>query len=459
MSSVTTFENDITQFIATYGEPSRVEMLLPDMNGRLRGKSMPRDGLSKLAKGAVRMCWGTQALDIWGVDVDGVGAGAEIGDPDGVCRPIPGTLGVARAGSEGIGPVAQVLVSMDMPDGTPCYLDPRVRLQAIVERFAARGLTPVVAVELEFYLVALDHEGAPAEPPHIPRQNRTSMDPQIYDMDVAEAFAPILDDITAECARLNIPADTVIAEYGPGQFEINLNHVADAAKACDQAILFKRVVRSAALRHGYRATFMAKVYGDQVGSGCHIHTSVLDEDGNNIFASQSEQPSETLLHAVAGCLSTTPDVTALFAPHLNSYRRFAPGAFAPAQLNWGGDHRDVAIRLPEVQGAGARLEHRLAGADANPYLLVAAVLAGMLHGMDAEKTPEHRVEDHATDVTGPRLTHDWLSAIEVFASSAFIADMFGRDYQSVYATCRRSEQAAAARAVTDFEYATYLTRI
>ena len=258
---------------------------------------------------------------------------------------------------------------------------------------------------------------------------------------------------------LRIPAETVIAEFGPGQFEINLTHVADAAKACDQAILFKRVVRRVALRHGYRATFMAKVYGDQVGSGCHIHTSVLDANGANIFSSQDDDPSDTLLHAVAGCLDTAPDVTVLFAPHLNSYRRFAPGAFAPAQLNWGGDHRDVAIRLPETAGPGARLEHRLAGADANPYLLVAAVLAGMLHGMDAGHMPEPRVEDHAREVSGPRLTHDWLTAIESFEASAFVKEMFGPEYQSVYATCRRSEQAAAARAVTDFEYATYLARL
>lgn len=459
MTTNESFTAEVDAFVAAHGEPSRVEMLLPDMNGRLRGKSMPGEALGKLAKGAVRMCWGTQALDIWGIDVDGAGVGAEIGDPDGICRPVPGTLGVARAASDGQALVAQVLVQMDMPDGTPCFLDPRVRLLSVLERYASRGLTPVVAVELEFYLVALEQDGLSAQPPRIPGQPGRASMPQVYDMDLAEAFRPILDEISSECAGLNIPAETVIAEYGPGQFEINLTHVADAARACDQAILFKRVVRSVAMRHGYRATFMAKVYGDQVGSGCHIHTSVLDADGKNVFSSDSDGPSDTLLHAVAGCLATAPDVTAIFAPHLNSYRRFAPGAFAPAQLNWGGDHRDVAVRLPEVSGQGARLEHRLAGADANPYLLVAAVLAGMLHGMEAGEKPQHQVPDHAVEVTGPRLTHDWLTAIEAFANSSFVADMFGAQYQSVYATCRRSEQAAAARAVTDFEYATYLSRI
>ncbi len=459
MVTTPTFHDEITTFIAAHGEPSRVEVLLPDMNGRLRGKSLPTDGLVKLAKNAVRMCWGTQALDIWGVDVDGVGVGAEIGDPDGICRPVPGTLGIARSRNDNVGPVAQVLVTMDMPDGTPCFLDPRVRLQEIIGRYTARKLTPVVAVELEFYLVALEHDGAPAQPPQLPGQQARASSPQVYDMDVAGAFAPVLDDISTECDRLNIPADTVIAEFGPGQFEINLMHVADAAKACDHAILFKRIVHSVALRHGYRATFMAKVYGDQPGSGCHIHASVLDSNGMNIFASNTSEASDTLMHAVGGCLTTARDVTALFAPHLNSYRRFAPGAFAPSQLNWGGDHRDVAIRIPEVQGPGARLEHRLAGADTNPYLLVAAVLGGMLHGMDAKILPEHRVKDHATKVSGPRLSHDWLTAIEEFAASDFVAEMFGHDYQSVYATCRRSECGTAMRAVTDFEFATYLPRL
>jgi glutamine synthetase len=456
------FQNEIDAFINTHGKPSRVEILLPDMNGRLRGKSLPADGLAKLAKGGVRMPWGTQALDIWGVDVDGVGLGAEIGDPDGICRAVPGTLAMADAAPpiSGAGPVAQVLISMDMPDGSPCFLDPRERLRDVLSKFESRGLTPVIAVELEFYLVTLDDEKSPAPtPPERSKQPKAIESSQVYDMETTEDFAPILNSIATECARLNIPADTTISEFGPGQFEINLLHNNNAMSACDQAILFKRIVRRAAKQQGFRATFMAKVYGDKVGSGCHIHASMIDSKGDNIFAASGPEPSPNLLHAVAGCLATAPDITAIFAPHLNSYRRLAPGAFAPAQLNWGGDHRGVAIRLPEIAGPAARMEHRLAGADVNPYLHVAAVLAGMLHGLDTKDLPAHRVADGATEICGPRLTHDWLTAIEDFASSEFVKKTFGAQYQNVYAHCRRAEHAAASRVVTDFEYATYLHRL
>ena len=177
-SSGASFDQDVEAFLARFGAPSRVEILLPDMNGRLRGKRLADDGLAKLAKGAVRLPWGTQALDIWGVDVDGAGVGAEIGDPDGVCRPIPGTLAPAEAPGDGTeAVVAQVLVAMDMPDGGgPCFIDPRVRLETVLAKLAAKGLRPVVAVELEFYLVAFEDSDSagPPKPPCFPALSPSS---------------------------------------------------------------------------------------------------------------------------------------------------------------------------------------------------------------------------------------------------------------------------------------------
>ncbi|MEL6289229.1 MAG: glutamine synthetase family protein [Pseudomonadota bacterium] len=459
------FDADIDAYLAAHGRPHRVDLLLPDMHGRMRGKSMPGAGLEKLAAGDVRLCWGTQALNIWGVDVEGTGVGAEIGDPDGIILPVAGTLvpvphaGASRA--EDGAAAAQVLVTMAMPDGSPCFLDPRARFVAVLERYTEKNWTPVTALEVEFYLVATPSEadGWKARPATIPGGMRTADDPQVYDMDLANGFRPLISAIEADCAQIGLPIDGMIAEYGPGQFEINLKHCDDAARSADHAVLFRYTVREAARRHGLHATFMAKPYGDQVGSGCHVHASIVDDAGENIFSAAGSEASARLQHAIGGCLATAPALTAIFAPHLNSYRRYVPGAFAPAQCNWAHDHRDAAIRVPETTGPGARLEHRLAGADVNPYLLSAAVLGGMLHGIENEINPGPRVADHAREIAGERLTCDWSTAIEQFAASDIAGTLFGEEYRNVYAAGRRSELAAALAHVTDFEYATYLPRI
>ncbi|MEO0619085.1 MAG: glutamine synthetase family protein [Pseudomonadota bacterium] len=453
------FSAEIEAFVAQHGTPRQVTLLLPDMHGRMRAKTMPGPALEKLATGDVRLCWGTQGLNIWGIDVEGTGVGAEIGDPDGICRAVPGTLAPVMREDENAPIDAQVLITMDMPDGTPCFLDPRVRLQAVLDRFAAHGWTPVVALELEFYLTQPPGPGEGAQPPQLPGLTRHADVPQVYDADIAHAFRGVLNDIQAACAVAGVPTDGVIAEYGPGQFELNLRHCDDAARAADHAVLLRHVVRQVAPTHGLHATFMAKPYGDQVGSGCHLHVSVVDAAGENLFSSGSNVVSERLKQAIGGVLETAPDLTAIFAPHLNSYRRFAPGAFAPAQCNWALDHRDAAVRVPETTGTAARLEHRLAGADANPYLLTAAVLGGMLHGLENAIAPPEPIKPHALHVTGPRLTQQWLSAIEVFEGSDVAQEIFGARYRDVYAAGRRSEFDRSMASVTDFEYATYLTRI
>ncbi len=436
-------------FLAENPDLERIELLFPDMNGIFRGKWLPPEGASKLLKGDVRLPISSYALDIWGRDVEATQLALASGDPDGFGKPIMRTL-KRLPWSET--PVAQVLMTLETEPGIGCTYDPRQRLAAVVRRFAEMDLTPVVALELEFYLFR--KRTAPSDPP-VPPSGTT--DAQLYDLDVMTELEHVLSDIRNGCDALDIPADTVTAEFGPGQFEINFRHVPDALAAADHATLFKRVVWGVAVKHGLEATFMPKPYGRETGSGMHIHVSLIDGEGHNVLASSDDKPSATLLKAIGGSLSTMREMQAIFAPHYNSYRRFAPGSYAPTIPDWGIDNRNTSVRIPEISGQGARLEHRVSGSDANPYLALAAVLGGILLGVRDGLDPGYPAEEGGQ----PRhkLYQTWNRAVEGFARSAAAADIFGKDYRRVYTACRRAEIQTMSEMVTDVEYRTYLDRI
>ena len=409
-------------------------MLLPDINGRMRGKWLPADSADKLAAGKVRLPLSTYALDIFGEDVDEAGLAQATGDPDGAAHPVAGTEAPVPW-AEG---AAQALVTLRGLDGAPCAYCPRTVLAGIVERFAAHGLTPVVATELELYL----HRPGGGPPEGMGGA-------QVYDLDATDRAGPFLDRLRAACEAQGIPVDAAIAEYGPGQVEVNLLHVPDALAAADDAVLFKRAAKACARAEGMGATFMAKPYGNWPGSGMHVHVS-LERDGGNAFADDRA----LLDAAVAGCVATMPDLTAIFAPHLNSYRRLQPGQYAPVTACWAEEHRGAAVRLPEAAGEGARLEHRLAGADANPYLVLAAVLGGMLEGIEGRAAPSPPLPHE-----GEPLPHDWRSAVARLDGSAAARSMLGDEMVRVYAAMRRQEMARLAAIVPDVETDTYRERL
>lgn len=250
----------------------------------------------------------------------------------------------------------------------------------------------------------------------------------------------------------------MITEFGHGQFEVNLTHGRDPLAAADQIIALRRAIRGVARQHGLDATFMAKPWGDTVGSGLHLHLSVLNRDGQNIFAGRAE-PSPAMRHAIAGCLAHMADAMLIFAPHLNSYRRFLPGFLAPVEALWARDHRGTAIRVPEISGDGARIEHRVAGADANPYLVTAAILASVLAGLDAGSEPAPPVTGEIARGMGPVLPLNWQHAERVFSSAPFIAERLGPDVQRVFGSQKRQEYAKMLERVTDAELDAYLRRI
>ena len=309
------FRAEAEAFLKAHPDLVKVEILLPRFCGTLMGKWLPADMVTKLADGGVRMPRSTAALDIWGDDVPAVGIALERGDPDGICMPVPGTLAMVPWASE---PTAQVLVSMKDPaTGEDCGYDTRSVLARNVARFAAKGMTPVVATELEFYLIdgettATGHPQGPKVPGMGPERLTGS---QVYNMDVIAAFEPVLAEIYEACLLQNIPAETTISEFGPGQFEMNLKHVPSALEAADHCMLFKRVVRNIARKHRLDATFMAKPYAHSAGNGFHVHMSVLGKDGTNLFSGEAEDvANQPLRHAIGGLLGHMRDCQILYAP-------------------------------------------------------------------------------------------------------------------------------------------------
>ena len=441
-------------FMADNPDIEIVECVFPDMNGVMRGKWAPAAQIDKIARGAVRMPMSTYNLDIASEDVAAAKIAVDIGDPDGVGWPIAHAFGRCLWAER---PTALVLMTMTGPDGaTPCAYDPRQALARVAARFAERGLTPVAAPELEFYLVDAETDAqGHARPPKGMGGDRLAAN-QVYLLDVKSAFAGLLGEIDAAARALGAPADAATAEFGPGQFEINLGHTADPLAAADHAILLKRAVRGVARRHGMEACFMAKPYGGQSGSGQHFHVSLVNADGRNALAAEGDAVSPTMRAAVGGLIETMAEATLLFAPHLNSYRRLRPGSYAPYVAAWGLDNRGAAIRCPALAGPAARIEHRVAGADANPYLALAAILAGMLRGIERDADPGEPVAGEATPDHGGQLPTNWPAAIAAFEASRFMRETLGHELHRCYALMKRQEMTRMLERVTDAEYDTYL---
>ena len=439
------------------GKSRELDLFITDLNGNLRGKRLPASGLKKLRKEGIKLPLSVVGFDFWGADVLDNGLVFETGDSDGVCMPVSQEP-IPVPWSEA--PRDQMLAMMFNPDGTPFGADPRQVLNRMVDRFSAKGLTPVLATELEFYLMDAESESVqrPIPPALADGKGRRLANAEGYSVEEMDGFEAFFADIREACQGQGIGADTIIAEMGPGQFEVNLDHVADPLNAGDQAILFKRLVRGVSRRHGYSATFMAKPYVEESGNGFHTHFSLLDRDGNNVFDDGTEQGSDLLRHAIAGMMQLMPESMLVFAPHLNSYRRFMPGAHAPTHASWGYENRTVALRVPESPNLARRIEHRVAGADANPYLVLASILAGALHGMENALEPDAPVEGDAYAEESPRypLPCEWQDAIARFEQSEILREYLGEEFVRVYAQAKRQERRRLNERISDVEYEAYL---
>ena len=396
-----------------------IRVAAADLNGQARGKRVPSRFADKVVEQGTRFPMSVLNLDIWGEDIDDSPLVYETGDRDGVLMPTErGFMPMPWLDA----PTALLPIWMFHEDGRPFGGDPRHALHAVLQRYKARGLTPVCAVELEFFLI--DDSGRNLQVPPSPRSGKRRVAGEILSLRALDQFDTFFTDLYDACEEMDIPADTAISEAGLGQFEINLMHCDDAMRAADDAWLFKMLVKGMARKHGFAASFMAKPYEDYAGSGLHVHFSVLDEEGNNIFDDGSELGTAALRHAVAGCLEAMPGSALIFAPHANSFDRMVPGSHAPTGVSWAYENRTSAIRIPSGSPAARRIEHRVAGGDVNPYLMLAAVLGAAINGIDDGKEPPAPITGNAYAADLPQIPGDWTSAIDAFETSPEIARIF-----------------------------------
>jgi glutamine synthetase len=451
--------NAFDAYLKRHADTMHVDAFLHDLNGNLRGKRLPVAEAAKLWKSGLEMPRCMLFLDPTGDDLDPGARSTSLGDPDGAALPIPGLLQPVPWAEE---PTAQVLLQMTDPagdanHGKPSRFCPRAALAGTLAHFRRLGLTPVVAVELEFYLFDRnrDANGLPVAVKN-PITGQTETSKQPYSIDDLDAYGAFIRRVASYTRAQEIPAGAAITEYSPGQFEINLRHEADAVAACDHAVLLKRAIKAAARVDGHHASFMAKPFLDAAGSGMHIHVSLIDAKGKNLFGENGAKGETLLRQAIAGLQAAMPESMAIFGANLNGFRRYQPGHNVPITPAWGHNNRSVAFRIPAGGGAARRIEHRVAGADANPYLVMAAVLAGMLHGIENRLTPTPETKGDAGDDADPAVPFEFTAAVERLAKAKLLPRYIAADMLDLVSDQRRIEMRKFMGTISRQEYDWYL---
>lgn len=442
-------------WLRKHPEVRTIRVAAADLNGQARGKRIPSRFADKAVKDGIRFPFSVLNLDIWGEDIDDSPLVFEQGDADGVLKPTErGFMPMPWLEA----PTALLPIWMFRENGQPYDGCPRQALAAVVARYKARGLTPVCAMELEFFLI--DDSGKKMQVPASPRSGKRRKAAETLSIRALDAFDTFFTDLYDACEAMDIPADTSTSETGLGQFEVNLMHCDDALRAADDAWLFKMLVKGLARRHGFAASFMAKPYPEYSGSGLHTHFSILDEKGDNIFDSGGPKGTAALRHAVAGCLDAMSDSTLLFAPHGNSYERLVPDAHAPTMACWGYENRTAAIRIPAGSSAARRIEHRVAGGDVNPYLMLAVILGAALNGIEDAVDPPPPIAGNAYAHEGlEQIPTDWGNAIEAFEKSEVMPRIFSRDLIRNYALTKRQEMHYLAELSPEEQLELYLDTV
>ncbi|ANF57483.1 glutamine synthetase family protein [Halotalea alkalilenta] len=436
---------------------TEVECLVSDMTGVLKGKIMPagkylRGGRPRLPDSVfIQTVTGgypdDEDLRFWNF--------AEL---DMQLIADPGALFLVPWAEE---PTAQIIHDCLYMSGEPVEISPRYVLRRVLDLYAARGWEPVVAPEMEFYLVKTNTDADyPLEPP-IGRSGRQETGRQSYSIDAVNEFDPLFEEMYDFCEKQGLDLDTLIHEEGAGQMEVNFQH-GDPLHLADQVLIFKRTLRETALRHGMYATFMAKPMANEPGSAMHIHQSLRAAgQGDNLFADEDGQPSRMFLNFIGGLQRYIPAAMPFFAPNINSYRRLMPsdsGGSAPTNAEWSYDNRTVGLRVPIGDTANMRIENRLPGADANPYLAMAATLAcgylGLLERLDPRPPLVGSVS--GGDLTLP---NDVVPSLAMLGECKPLIDVLGERFVRSYLAVKRAEHAAYFRVISSWEREHLLLRV
>lgn len=433
---------EVKNFRQKWPEIEFIDLIFTDINATPRGKRIPVEGLEKLAKG-VALPMSTISLDNKGNVVEEAGLGEELGEPDNMCFPVANTLMPTAKSQTG----QLMLTMMDESGKHPNPLFIRNIVSQMVETLHRQDRFPCIALELEFYLVD-KKRGSRGEllTAINPTKQTRECDTEVYDLDGLDDYADFLSDLNDTALAQGLNTSGALSESAPGQFEINFNHSKDVLRACDEIIIAKRLIRQVAHQHGFDATFMAKPFDEQAGSGMHIHLSLMNEAGDNLFSSKTGDASDLFYQTMAAMLTQTADAMALICPNVNSYRRFVPGAYVPTFCNWGENHRGVALRVPLSDDKNRRIEHRIAGADVNPYILAAVVLCSVLASDQYTKAQcPPPLNEHAVEL--PQRMSEALDQLENSELSRYLSD----DFVGIYLACKRSELAEFERQITPLE--------
>ncbi|HQT83411.1 MAG: glutamine synthetase [Acidiphilium sp. 37-64-53] len=425
---------------------TEVECLVPDITGIPRGKIMPAQKFHQ--GGAPRLPESVFIQSVTGEypdDPDDILSDPAIIDIKLIAD--PSTVRLVPWAHE---PTAQIIHDCHYANGKPVPIAPRQVLRQVMSLYAERGWKPVLAPELEFYLVGRNTDPDYPLVPPIGRSGRQETGRQAYSIDAVNEFDPLFEEMYDFCEIQELDLDTLIHEEGAAQVEINFLH-GDPLNRADQVFLFKRTVREVALRHDIYATFMAKPMGQEPGSAMHVHQSVVDaETGENLFADRDGKPSALFLSFIGGLQRYIPAIMPIFAPNVNSYRRLTRFSNAPINLQWGHDNRTCGLRVPFGEPSAMRVENRVPGADANPYLAFAASLAcgflGMTEGLGA--TPPFKGSAYSQPYSLPReLSH----ALEMMEQSRPLNDILGEKLVQVFVAVKRLEYETYLRVISSWE--------
>ncbi|MGH8223300.1 MAG: glutamine synthetase family protein [Woeseiaceae bacterium] len=418
-----------------------VEAFVPDMAGAARGKLMPAD---KFGAGEMKL---PEAIFAQTISGDYVVNKDNVEDRDMILVPDPVTLRPVPWATD---PAASVFFDCYRRDGTPVSTSPRHVLRHVIEQYREKGWRPIVAPEVEFYLINPHSDpDLEVEPPE-GRLGRTETSKQPYSIDTMNDFDPFINDVYKYCEAQGIRIDTLSQEMGPAQFEINFLH-GDPITLADQVFLFKRTVKEAAIEHEMHATFLARPMSEEAGSALHIHQSVVDARGRNVFSNADDgEPSDLFMHYIGGLQKYMPEALLIFAPYVNSYRRFLSYWASPVNLAWAVDNRTVGLRVPTSGPQSRRVENRLAGSDVNPYLALAATLAcgylGMVEGVPASEP----IRGSAYDL--PFSLHGHIySAIEAMSGSEAMRRVLGDEFITLYCNVKTEEYREFQEIVTPWE--------
>jgi glutamine synthetase len=421
-----------------------VECIIADLPGIARGKAVPASKFSrqKFFHLPESIFFQTITGD-WGEAADAEG----FIERDMVLHPDMTTASAAPWTGDW---TLQVIHDAFDRKGNPIPYAPRNVLRRVVELYHAQGWKPVVAPEMEFFLIARNLDPAHAIKPMMGRSGRPAAARQAYSMTAVDEFGPVIDAIYDFAEAQGFEIDGITQEGGAGQLEINLRH-GNPIKLADEVFYFKRLIREAALRHDCFATFMAKPIADEPGSAMHIHHSVLDlETGENLFAGPQGGETDAFYHFIGGLQAYMPAALAVMAPYVNSYRRYVKDHAAPINLEWGRDNRTTGIRIPLSGPQARRVENRIAGMDCNPYLGIAASLACGYLGMMEERRPSKQFRGDAYEGDGdiPRVMGE---ALDIFEAASDLHAVLGEEFCRVYGIVKRAEYEEFLQVISPWE--------